>query len=103
LTYVEVYGWIRSSVDLINVLDVSTFETSVTYCDPEDATIAASRRCEFPMSLFTDIALAGIADGDVIPFAVAAVNQYGNGVPSDLNTAGAFAYSKPAKPLPVVS
>jgi hypothetical protein len=55
------------------------------------------------MSLFTENDLAGIAIGDVIPFAVIASNQYGFGEPSDFNTSGAVAYSKPAKPLPVVS
>jgi hypothetical protein len=52
LSYVEVHGWIKSSVDLINELDVSEFHYSSEYCDPTDPTVVAGRTCTFPMSLF---------------------------------------------------
>jgi len=52
---------------------------NTSYCDPTDASVVTGRTCTFPMSLFSDGGFALINIGDVIPFAVAASNQYGIG------------------------
>lgn len=48
------------------------------YCDPTDPTVVTGRTCTFPMSLFaTTSGWSLIADGEVIPFSVAATNEFG--------------------------
>lgn len=103
MAFVDVLGWHKDQVDESNQLEKNTFVYAASYCDPTDAAVVAGRTCTFPMSVFTDFTFSHIADGDVLPFTLVAINAFGYSDFADFNSmdteASAIAYSKPHKPI----
>lgn len=103
VSLVEAFGWTKAYVDENNVLNKTTFVYHNTYCSPTDPALVTSRTCTYPMSVFTGLAYTHIADGEVLPVTIRAINDFGHSDFSEFNSMlpadSAVAYSVPSQAI----
>ena len=86
---------ISSYVITLRAVNTNFYSTSV--CNGADATIAANRYCDIPMSTLTSLPFA-LLQGTLIVAKVQAINEEGLGLISDPNLSGAAIALIPHKP-----